>query len=469
MSLRALRLLRLISRTGILLAGLLLLEGAGVITAAEPVVFRPAYAPGPADNPLKGFVPYAGQGREFPHSLEFGYLSLASLMTGPTNFNWAPLERLLDDVSSRGCQSIFRVYMEYPRKPSGVPAFLGQAGVKVRVWTNTNTQPFPPAIDHTPDYEDPRLRAALQTFIAALGARYDGDPRIGYLTAGLLGTWGEWHCYPHSEWFASKTVQAEVLDAYQAAFHKTPVLLRYPAGENHPDHAPNSHRRMGYHDDSFAWATLETGKKSDDWFYLAALRAAGPVALNRWRTAPIGGEIRPELWPCLWKEAGCQEGQDFARSVAETHVTWLMESSTSKPQSTEERARAVNAARSLGYELQVVQATALLSGRILDVSVTLTNRGVAPFYANWPVKLLAVDAAGGELELRLPFALNQLLPSAADTQSGSLNLSSIPAGPVRLFLGIPSPLPGGRPVRFANLNPDESRPGWLTLGAIAVP
>lgn len=453
----------------ILLMASLLLGRARGETASAPIVFRPAYAPGPADNPMKGFVPYAGQGREFPHSLEFDYLPLAALMTGPTNFNWAPLERLLNDVSSRGCQAIFRIYMEYPRKPSGVPAFLVDAGVKVRTWTNTNTQPFPHAIDHTPDYEDPRLRAALKSFIAAFGARYDGDARIGYITAGLLGTWGEWHCYPHSEWFASKTVQTEVLDAYEAAFRKTPVLLRYPAGEVHHDHAPNSQRRMGYHDDSFAWATLETGRKSDDWFYLAALRAAGPAALNRWRTAPIGGEIRPELWPCLWTEAGCQEGQDFARSVAETHVTWLMESSTSKPQSPEERARAVAAARSLGYELQVVQATAALSGRTLDVSVTLTNRGVAPFYANWPVRLRAVDATGGEVAVTLPFRLNELMPAAADTQSGNLNLSSFPAGPIRLFLGISNPLPGGRPVGFANRNPDDSRLGWLSLGTMTIP
>lgn len=81
--------------------------------------------------------------------------------------------------------------MEYPRKPSGVPAYLVEAGLMVRTWTNTNTQPFPPAIDHTPDYEDLRLRAALTNDIAALGARYDGDPRIGFITAGLLGTWGE--------------------------------------------------------------------------------------------------------------------------------------------------------------------------------------------------------------------------------------------------------------------------------------
>ena len=439
------------------------------VPAAEPVVFRPADAPAPADNPLKGFVPYAGQGREFPHSLEFGYLSLASLMTGPTNFNWAPMEHLLDGIASRGCQSVFRIYMEYPRKPSGVPEYLIAAGVNVRAWTNTNTQPFPPALDHTPDYEDPRLRAALTNFIAALGARYDGDPRIGFITAGLLGTWGEWHCHPHSEWFASRTVQAEVMDAYEAAFKRTPVLLRYPVGDTDPAHAPNARRSFGYHDDSFAWATLETGRTNDDWFYLAALRNAGPAAMDRWRTAPIGGEIRPELWPCLWKTEGCTEGQDFTQCVRETHASWLMDSSTSRSLAPDERERALAAARSLGYELQVVKATAALTDRALEISVTLTNRGVAPFYAGWPLRVMAVSSTGSELAAELPIILNQLLPAAADTQSAMLDRATLPSGEITLLLGIPNPVQGGRPLRFANADQDRDRPGWLTLGRFTNP
>ena len=119
-------------------------------------------------------------------------------MTGPTNFHWTPLERLLDDVASRGCQTVFRFYLEYPGKPTGVPAHLVAAGVELRRWTNTNTHPLPSVIDHTPDYEDPRLRAALTNFIAALGARYDGDPRIGFITAGLLGT----ERYRRTRWLA---------------------------------------------------------------------------------------------------------------------------------------------------------------------------------------------------------------------------------------------------------------------------
>lgn len=440
------------------------------LAAGEPMVFRPEYAPAPADNPLKGFVPYAGRGPAFPHSLEFQYLPLAALMVGPTNFHWAPLERLLDDIASRGCQGVFRVYLEYPRKPSGVPKYLLEAGLTLHAWTNTNTQPLPPALDHTPDYEDPRLRAALTNFIAALGARYDGDPRLGFITAGLLGTWGEWHCHPHTEWFASKAVQAEVMDAYETAFRRTPVLLRYPAGDTDRVHAENGRRNFGYHDDSFAWATLETDRRADNWFYLAALRKAGTAALERWRTAPIGGEIRPELWPCLWQEPGCQAGQDFARCVAETHATWLMDSSTSRPQTSADRERALAAARSLGYEFQVLEASAVVAGRELNFTVTLTNRGVAPLYADWPVRLRVSDAAGGEVTAEVgSLSLRHLLPGQPATGTAKVILPASIAGEITLALGVAQPLRGGKPLRFANRYPDSADAGWLPLGRMALP
>jgi hypothetical protein len=50
-------------------------------------------------------------------------------------------------------------------------------------------------------------------FIAALGRRYDGDSRIGFITAGLLGGWGEWHgMAPRYELFAGKDLQAAITD-----------------------------------------------------------------------------------------------------------------------------------------------------------------------------------------------------------------------------------------------------------------
>ena len=191
MSPSSLRLPLFLAQTAVLLATLF--QSVAWVAAAQPIVFRSAYAPGPADNPLKGFAPYASQGQDFPHSLEFNYLSLASMMTGRTNFNWAPMERLLDGIAS-----------------------------------------------------------------------------------------------------------------------------------------------------------------------------------------------------------------------------------------------------------------AALKGRALEVSVTVTNRGVAPFYADWPVRIVAVGSDGGESVGKLPFALNQLLPATASTQCVTLDLAKFVPGEIKLLLGIPNPLKGGKPLRFAN-------------------
>jgi hypothetical protein len=146
-----------------------------------------------------------------------------------------------------------------------------------------------------------------------------------------------------------------------------------------------------------------------------------------------------------------------------------MDSSTSRTLAPDEQERALAAARSLGYELQVIQASTAWTGRRLEVSVTITNRGVAPFYAGWPVRLMAVGSAGGELVAELPFALKTLLPAATDTRSVTLDLAKDSSGEVTLLLGIPNPLKGGRPFRFANADQDPDRAGWLTLGKVVVP
>lgn len=428
-----------------------------------------AYAPAPPDNPLKGFVPYLRADTTFPHSLDWDYTKLSELMTGPTNFNWAPFEAKLADAASRGHQFFARFYLEWPGKKTGVPQFLIDAGLTMRTWTNTNTQPFPPAVDHTPDYEDPRLRTALTNFINALGRRYDGDPRLGFIGLGLLGTWGEWHNSPHNDWFASKTVQREVMDAYEAAFKKTKLVARYPAGTNDYRYADNGTRAFGYHDDSFAWATVHTGRRNDNWFFETRLRFAS--ALDKWRTQPIGGEVRPEVWKCLFDEPGCApKGQEFDRCVAVTHVSWLCNEGVFRGQvQGAARERALCAVQRMGYELYVASAAITVMNGQLNVALTMTNTGVAPFYYDWPVELAARDAGGQLAATWKPdwklSAIQPGLPSSIwrfTTDARSLN-----PGVHHLLLHVPNPLPKGQPLRFANQTQDQHLAGWLTLGKFA--
>lgn len=426
------------------------------------------YAPAPVDNPLKGLVPYAGDVADrFPHSMEFDYLPLSALVVGERRYDWQPLEDLLDPIAGRGHQAVFRIYLEYPGKSGVIPAYLVEDGLEVHRYLYTETQPFPPKPIETPDYEDPRLRAMLADFISALGAKYDGDPRVGFITAGLLGTWGEWHTYPRSELFASKEVQAEVMDAYERAFRATPILLRYPAGPDDNAHAPNHDRRFGYHDDSFAWATLETGRAEDDWFFLAAMGKAGVGAVDRWKTCPIGGEIRPEAWGRVFDEdPGLDEIQDFAACVEATHATWLMDSGLfEEPPRRERLDRATRLVRRLGYELHVPRAAVTASGGRLRVTAEVENRGVAPFYRSWTAELGALNE-DGEAVGRWPTELrvDGILPGEARDWEAETGLADLEPGRYRLAVRIPNPLPGGHPLRFANRENLPVPDGWLVLG-----
>jgi hypothetical protein len=128
-------------------------------------------------------------GGRFPHSLEFDDLPLSQLMKGPGQFDWKPLDDKRNDIASRSCQPVFRIWIEDPGQPSDLLNYPAKAGVKVTTWEDRDQKP--PQRNFTPDYDDERLVVALEEFSAELGARYDKDERIGFLTTGLLGMLGE--------------------------------------------------------------------------------------------------------------------------------------------------------------------------------------------------------------------------------------------------------------------------------------
>lgn len=431
------------------------------------------YAPAPVDNPLKGLVPYQGDVRDqFPHSLEFNYLPYSALVKGYDQFDWQPLERILDDIASRGHQAVFRIYLEYPNRSGVIPPFLIQDGLQVTRWDFKETSQASSAKMETPNYEDSRLRRSLKNFIVALGRKYDGDPRIGFITAGLLGTWGEWHNWPREELFASKNVQTEVMDAYEAAFQITPVLLRYPAGDADDDKASNADRKFGYHDDSFAWATLHTGKKGDAWFYMTALKAAGPAAEAKWKTHPIGGEIRPEAWGQVFDEAPKNKRiQNFRQCVEATHVTWLMDSGMfQRKQPAVRIRRAQDEVRRMGYEFHCPRVTVHLEpGAKLIVKLEVENRGVAPFYYDWAAEWGLL--ADGQAVKVWPATgkLTGLLPGDPPrVWTDTLDVGGVKSGRYILAVRVPNPLKNGHPLRFANATQDADAASWLSLDEVVI-
>lgn len=408
-----------------------------------------AYASAPADNPLKGFLPYSGS-YENPHSMEWFYVPLNELMGGPDSYTFdTGLEPKLADVASRGHQAVFRVFLDYPAKPSGIPGFLLKNGLKTYEYSDYGG-------GKSPDYNDPNLVSTLEKFIDEFGKRYDGDPRIGFITIGLLGFWGEWHTFPHSEWMASENTQNKVLYAFANAFKTTRLLARYPA-------ADSSALNIGYHDDSFAFETLNT----DSWRFMGRLEGAG--LQDAWQTRPIGGELRPEVQSTIWDDPPDSGAEDYDACIAQTHASWLLNQAffTDSSFTGEKLDRAVEGAKKLGYELQVTAVELRGADRNgkFDVSVKMMNKGAAPFYYDWKVRLAAADPAGKLVKTwDTDWKITTVIPGEADKQfSFTGDSTDLKKGKYKLLMQVVNPLSNGKELRFANKKQNADVDGWLTL------
>lgn len=148
------------------------------------------------DNPLKGFMPFGLENhhQDFPHTMEWFYLPLNEVVKGDKVYDWSSFDQKLDTIAARGHQSVLRFFLDYPGRPTGVPDYLlGSDGIdQSRRYTFFDNE----KISFSPDYDDPRVQALITDFIKAFGERYDGDPRIGFITTGLVGFWGEQHTWP---------------------------------------------------------------------------------------------------------------------------------------------------------------------------------------------------------------------------------------------------------------------------------
>jgi hypothetical protein len=455
------------------------------------------YAPAPADNPLKGFMPfYDAYGsankpvaNDFPHSMEWVYTSLRNLMNGPDSFTFETgIEPQLQSIASRGHQAAMRVYLDYPGRPSGIPRFLLDDGLKVRPYTFFgNTLRKTDSV--SPDYDDPRLIEALERFIVRFGARYDGDPRIGFVTLGLIGFWGEWHTWPMDGFkqetsvfkAASDPTEENWMPSYDKAFNQTRLLLRYPMLPPPGQQALPGQRttygsmayNIGYHDDSFAYNTLY----GEDWYFMGKMAWAGGI--NKWKTEPIGGELRPEIQLSVWLEPPTRKDmEDFNAAVEGTHVTWLIAHNlfTTKSVTSETTTyqAALAGARRMGYEFYVNAVNLPEASADLKIALRIQNTGVAPFYYNWLVEIGMLDSAGDVTKIYRPdWQITKILPASAGQSPYQdwtyMNAAhGLKPGTYTVLLRVVNPLPNGKALRFANATQDADAEGWLSLGQVRI-
>lgn len=290
--------------------------------------------------------------------------------------------------------------------------------------------------DGQPDWNSESFLAGYADLMKALGARYDKDPRLGYVDVGGYGSFGEYHLSsddggpvgtPITPENSRRLVQS-VLDAFPSRY----VLMMTPDAGLLRDALALSDR-VGIRVDCVGNEGFK-GSEIDD----------VPEALERWRTAPWVGE-----W-CGDTDVADQFrlGLDQVRTY---HITSL--SSANFPgdyarltPAQQESFRAAN--KAAGYRFALTELSLpprIPPGTSAAVTSRWSNSGVGPAYLSWDVMIELRDASGAvAASVRSGVDLKTLLPTGADPAAVTDTLA-VPAGvaPGRYDVHVRVVSPGG--------------------------
>ncbi|MGC9329073.1 MAG: DUF4832 domain-containing protein, partial [Candidatus Hinthialibacter sp.] len=337
----------------------------------------------PVANPLKGWVIWGENPMTPPQPLTlfFSYRSWRQIEPEEGRFDFESWERdVWDYWTQKGMKVIFRVYADYPGRPIGIPQWLLDAGLEVTPYDDYGG-------GWSPDYANPLFLEKAQNLIAALGNRYDQDPRVAFLDVGILGHWGEWHTYPREELFASSKVQRAVADAFTAAFPRKKMMLRYPT-------LWSARMPFGYRDDCF----LTDTEGPEDWYFFSRIRSA--LAGDVWKTQPFGGEF------CGGGEGAktgtLEQPGECLRLIREGHFSHLGPAGGSITAENPDHQNTLDAMlKTMGYRFVLREADfpeRVESGGEITLRFTLDNTGAAPFYYPWPLEIVWLNEAREEIK-----------------------------------------------------------------------
>jgi hypothetical protein len=397
-------------------------------------------------NPFKGFAPWVGGSNPvYEAKLQEATYGWRDLEPQKGTYKWSVLERNWGNIAITGKRVGFRVAAEIPGSgQDDLPQWLIDEGVAMRPYSIDGETGL------LPDWDDPKFLAAHHDFIMALGEKYDQDPRVAWIDIGSYGFWGEWHVWMNEALAAKQSTKQAILEDYFSAFPTKPKVIAFDddfATKYVTDHGG------GIRNDCLGT------KESNNW-YLESLNSIDPTMNDRvWKTAIITGEF-------CGSEQGAIEGTTTRfdlnyEFIKKTHWSFIGSAGGAiEPQSEQHKLNLDKLFKTLGYRFvlrEVTHSAESSAGAKLDVSIKVENKGVAPFYFDWPLVLSLADERDSVLfEKTLNVDIRQWLPGL-NSNEVSVNLpASLNAGEYRLKLAINDPQKSKPGVLFANTGKDDS-------------
>ncbi|MGQ9573827.1 MAG: DUF4832 domain-containing protein [Thermoguttaceae bacterium] len=385
-----------------------------------------------------------------PSTVHYARWGWGQLEPEQGQIDYAFLDGVLRQTREAGQTLAFRVMCcsTTPRQPYH-PGWLRQTGGRI---IRTQRRDGPSV--EIPDLDDPKILGPHLDFIRRLGARYDGHPDLDHVDLGSVGWWGEWHMSGATNaTMPTLETQRKIVDAYLAAFKRTPLLMLIGGGEMLKYATA---RGTGWRADCLG----DMGGFSKTWnhmrmAYPKMLPAAS--AMDTWKTSPVAWET---CWDMRkWVAEGWPLRFIFNYALA-LHGSYINNKSAPLPEGDQVRAELERFLRRLGYRLvlrELRHPAEVQAGQNLPVAMKWQNVGSAPCYRPYRLAYRLSNGAGLSRVFASRVTVHRWLP-------GSIELFA------EEFFKQPADLPAGEVVDVEDAIPvpGDLPPGQYTLSLAVV-
>ncbi len=397
-----------------------------------------------------------------PSTVHYARWGWGQLEPEQGKIDYAFLDKVLKETRAAGQTLAFRVMCcsTSPGRPYH-PAWLKDLGGRI-IQTRRRDGP---AVE-IPDLDDPLILGAHLDLIERLGRRYDGHPDLDHIDLGTVGWWGEWHMSGAvNAKMPTLENQKKVVDAYLAAFKKTPLLMLIGGGEM-LKHATG--HGTGWRADCLG----DMGGFSKTWCHM---RMAYPTSIPQadagdvWKTAPVAWET---CWDMRkWVNEGWSLRFIFNYALA-LHGSQINNKSAPLPEAENVRPEIERFLKRLGYRLvlrELKHPATVKAGGKLQLHMKWQNVGSAPCYRPYRLAYRLTGSRGYEKVLVSNVTVNRWLPGSIElfTEEFFRQPKDLPPGemvPVADAVALPKDIPAGRYVLSVAVVAGEAAEPIVRLG-----
>ena len=339
-------------------------------------------------QPMTGIVLWNTNGRSTTAKdkiqLEYSYMLYNDVCKEKDVFDWTPMDKLLEQVASRGHQLVVRFRYTYVGQQCAVPDYI-------KAWPGyeETSGKSEGRTTYFPDWRCEELQRFHLEFHKRFAERYDKDPRLAFVQTGF-GLWAEYHIYDGpcimGKTFPSHKFQETFYKEMDKYFDETTWSISIDAADAY--YSPLNAKKelldipFGNFDDSFMHETHHEYNR-DCWMFFGE---------DRYKIAPRGGEFSYysdyDQRHCLDVEG--KYGRTFESQVAENHMTYILGNDLPSYQTMD---RIKEASMSMGYKFEIKDFR--VKGD--EAAVLISNIGVAPIYRD---AYVAVGGVKGEYSLK---------------------------------------------------------------------